>query len=166
VSLADVPPLVFSEVMRDVDLFVGVSSVGADPTWRDRAPERYAGYWQDFSFGELSPMAETRHGVLEGLLPRLPIAARCTLDARFLVVQGDLRTYRIHLGSGNVLMEPNSQYLCIVPARGASGPGDPGHLYLPFAEDQGLAVILSKAMLLANDRTIKDPSILRQIQTP
>jgi hypothetical protein len=31
-ALADVPPLVFSEVMRDVDLFVAVCSVGNDPT--------------------------------------------------------------------------------------------------------------------------------------
>src|SRR5262249_34052880 len=31
--LDQVPPLVFSEVMRDVDLFVGVSSVGNDPQW-------------------------------------------------------------------------------------------------------------------------------------
>jgi hypothetical protein len=28
------------------------------------------------------------------------------------VVKGELRTYRIHLGSGNILMEPNDQYLC------------------------------------------------------
>ena len=38
-----VPPLVFSEVMRDVDLFVGVASVGNDPTWDDGGPDgRYA----------------------------------------------------------------------------------------------------------------------------
>ena len=36
----------------------------------------------------------------------------------FLIVRGELRTYRIHLGSGNILMDPNSQYLCIVPGRG------------------------------------------------
>jgi len=33
VALTDVPALVFSEVMRDVDLFVSVSSVGNDPAW-------------------------------------------------------------------------------------------------------------------------------------
>ncbi|WP_051844117.1 DUF4132 domain-containing protein [Streptomyces sp. NRRL S-813] len=32
VPLAEVPPLVFSEAMRDVDLFVGVTSIAADPT--------------------------------------------------------------------------------------------------------------------------------------
>src|SRR5204862_202844 len=32
VPLADVPPAVFSEAMRDVDLFVGVASIATDPT--------------------------------------------------------------------------------------------------------------------------------------
>jgi hypothetical protein len=146
-----------------VDLFVGVCSVGADPAWRDTAPERYRTYWEGFSFGELLPSAQTRRLVLKRLLPRLNIAPRCRLDDRFLVVQGDLRTYRIHLGSGNIQMEPNSQYLCIVPRRGTDLPGEPGHLYLPFDGDAMLSVILSKAFLLANDRAIKDPTITRQI---
>ena len=34
---------------------------------------------------------------------------------RFLIVRGELRTYKLHLGSGNILMEPDNQYLCIVP---------------------------------------------------
>lgn len=32
VPLEEVPPVVFSEVMRDLDLFVGVCSLGVDPT--------------------------------------------------------------------------------------------------------------------------------------
>jgi hypothetical protein len=39
-ALDQVPPLVLSEVMRDADLFVGVASVGNDPTWRDGGPDR------------------------------------------------------------------------------------------------------------------------------
>ncbi|HAP59730.1 MAG TPA: hypothetical protein DCR93_09560, partial [Cytophagales bacterium] len=35
VELVDVPALVLSEIMRDVDLFVGVASVGNDPAWPD-----------------------------------------------------------------------------------------------------------------------------------
>jgi hypothetical protein len=164
VLLAEVPPVVFSEVMRDVDLFVGVCSVGTDPTWGDGAPADHAGYWERFAFGELTPSAQTRRAVLERSVPRLAIAPRCTLEARFLVVRGDLRTYRIHLGSGNIQMEPNNQYLCIVPAKSPSPfPGEPGHIYLPFEGDSTMAVILSKAFLLANDTAIKDPSITRQI---
>jgi hypothetical protein len=79
-----------------------------------------------------------------------------------LKVRGNLRSYKIHLGSANILMEPNDQYLCIVPGRGAGGPRSHG-LYLPFEGDQTLSVILSKALMLANDTAITDPTITRQI---
>src|SRR5262249_23031592 len=51
--LDEVPARIFSEVMRDVDLFVGVCSIGNDPTWHDRGAA-HGGYWHDFAFGELS----------------------------------------------------------------------------------------------------------------
>jgi hypothetical protein len=163
VPLADVPPLIFSEIMRDIDLFVGVASVGNDPTWQDGGPEgRYRTYWQHYSFGELSATAATRRDVLARLVPRLKIAGRCSLTERFLVVRGSLRTYKIHLGSGNILMEPNDQYLCIVPDRGGKAGG--GELFLPFEGDGTLSVILSKAFLLAADDKIADPTITRQIK--
>jgi hypothetical protein len=163
--LTEVPVLAFSEVMRDVDLFVGVASVGNDPTWHDRGEAGgYAGYWRQFAFGELSESAKTRHEVLSHLLPRLKIAERCSLEDKFLKVRGQLRTYKIHLGSSNILMEPNDQYLCIVPGRGLTGPGPFGKLFLPFEGDQTLSVILSKAFLLAEDNKIKDPSITNQIR--
>jgi hypothetical protein len=98
--LEEIPPLVFSEVMRDVDLFVGVGSVGNDANWQDGGPGgRFLTYWQTYSFGELGETAKTRRAVLERLVPRLKIANRCSFDERFLVVRGDLRTYKIHLGS-------------------------------------------------------------------
>jgi len=157
-----IPPLVFSEILRDADLFVGVCSVGNDPTWADGGPEgRYARYWADFSFGDLSVTARTRKEVLERLVPRLKIAPRCSFDEKFLRVRGDLRTYKIHLGSGNILMEPNDQYLCIVPdsrmEKGSDG------MFLPFEGDRTLSIILSKAMLLAADMKISDTTITRQI---
>ncbi len=162
-TLEDVPPMVFSEIMRDVDLFVGVASVGNDPNWSDGGPGgRHVDYWQRFSFGTLSATAQTRKAVLERVVPRLKIAGRCEFTDKFLVVRGDLRTYKIHLGSGNILMEPNDQYLCIVPKQAASaGPGD--RVFLPFEGDNVLSVILSKALMLAEDRKIKDPTITSQI---
>jgi hypothetical protein len=155
--LADVPPLVFSEAMRDVDLFVGVTSIAADPDWTDGGPER--AYWERAGFGELTESAAARRDALERILPRLKIADRCALDGRFLVVRGGRRTYKIHLGSANILMEPDDSYLCIVPSR---GKGD-GKVFLPF-EDDRLSLILSKAFLLAADTEITDESILRQIE--
>lgn len=157
-----VPPRVFSEIMRDVDLFVGVSSVGNDASWSDGGPQgRHAGYWNRYNFGDLSAPASTRKGVLEKLVPRLKIADRCRFSNRFLVVRGDLRTYKIHIGSGNVLMEPNDQYLCIVP--GAAAAGSASRCFLPFEGDGMLSIIISKALLLADDRKIKDETIIQQI---
>lgn len=40
----------------------------------------------------------------------LKIRDRCELTDKFLVVRGDIRTYKIHLVSGNILMKPNDQY--------------------------------------------------------
>ena len=163
IALTEIPALVLTEVMRDVDLFVGVASVGNDPNWSDGGPEgRHLDYWQSYSFGELSATAQTRRQVLETLIPRLKkIRDRCSLQERFLVVRGDIRTYKIHLGSGNILMEPNDQYLCIVKAPNRENQES---LFLPFEGDKTLAVILSKAFLLAGDRQITDPTIVAQLQ--
>ena len=74
--------------------------------------------------------------MLQRLVPRLKIADRCRLEDRFLIVQGDVRTYKIHLGSGNILMEPNDQYLCIVPTRAPTTGNLGNRLYLPFEGDR------------------------------
>ncbi len=159
--LDTIPPLLFSEAMRDVDLFVGVASVGNDPNWEDGGPRgRYRDYWYDYSFGELRVSASARREILESVIPRLKISDRCSFDRKFLIVRGDIRTYKIHLGSSNILMEPNDRYLCIVAGHGSRWLDK---VFLPFEGDQRLSVILSKALMLAEDTKIKDPTILRQI---
>jgi hypothetical protein len=158
--LDQVPPRVFSEIMRDVDLFVGVASVGNDPTWTDNGVEARRNYWRGQAFGELSETAQTRRDVLSRLLPRLKIGPRCSLTERFLEVQGNMRRYRIHLGSGNILMAPNDEYLCIVVSREQASD----KIFLPFDGDNMLSIILSKAFLLADDHKITDPSIRHQLQ--
>jgi hypothetical protein len=163
VPLDRIPPLVLSEIMRDVDLFVGVSSVGNNPQWSDGGPDgRFADYWQSYSFGELNASAQTRKAILERLIPRLKIADRCTVGERFLSVRGDIREYRIHLGSGNILMSPNDQYLCIVPKQSATATRE--QIFLPFEGDNTLSIILSKAFMLAADTKITDLTITSQIR--
>jgi hypothetical protein len=158
VAVVDVPPAVLSEAMRDVDLFVGVTSVAADPTWIDRGEDRFVDYWRTVAFGELTASAEVRRDALARLLPRTKIADRVELLDRFVRVRGTRATYRIHLGSGNIMIEPTDAYLCIVAARDRSAG-----LHLPFDEDAMLSVILSKAYLLAADDKITDETILRQL---
>ena len=107
----------------------------------------------------MTESGKTRHAVLKDLLPGLSIAPRCRLEERYLIVEGKLRTYRIHLGSSNIQMEPNSQYLCIVQERAARK-----HVRLPFEGDETLSLIISKAFMMVDDDKIKDPSIKSQIQ--
>ncbi|WP_420571509.1 DUF4132 domain-containing protein [Kordia sp.] len=162
-DLIEVPKLVLSEILRDVDLFVGVCSVGNDPEWRDNGGlPQYRDYWTSYSFGDLTEVAKTRKQILEKLLPRLKISKVSSIDGKFLRVKGTKRTYKIHIGSSNILMEPNDQYLCIVPARGKDK--NTSNIFLPFEGDRGLSLVLSKAFLLAEDDKITDKTILSQIQ--
>jgi hypothetical protein len=160
ILLENIEPVLFSELMRDVDLFVGVAGIGNDPTWPGRDDDSFGEYWSNAAFGDLTEAGKSRHAVLADILPGLAIASRCRLEDRYLLVEGKLRSYRIHLGSGNVQMESNRQYLCIVPDRPNAG----ARVRLPFEGDATLSVILSKAFLLAADDEIKDASIRRQIQ--
>ncbi len=159
VPLADVAPVIFSEMMRDVDLFVGVAGIGNDPLWAERRGHQFADYWLGAASGTLTESGRTRRTLLEELLPSLSIASRCRLEERYLVVEGALRTYRIHLGSANIQMEPDNRFLCIVPDKARLT----NHVYLPFEGDATLSVILSKAFMLAADDKIKDRSIRAQI---
>lgn len=164
IAMDQLPPIVLSECLRDADLFVGVASVGNNPEWADGGPEgRFQTYWQDFSFGTLGESAQTRRDILSRLVPRLAIADVCTLDDRYLIVRGTKRTYKIHLGSGNILMEPNDQYLCIVQS-GTDRSTERRGLFLPFEGDRTLSIILSKAFMLAEDNKIKDRTIMSQIE--
>ena len=156
VALANVDPLVFSEVMRDIDLFVSVASVANDPNWREREPD----YWNAQSSDDLSAIAGTRRDVLEVLAPKLGIAERLTIENRFLTVRGNLGSYRIHLGSAHVFTVPEDRYVCIVPTRRR------GAIVLPFEGDPTLSLILSKAFMLAADDRVKDPVVLAQIHRP
>jgi hypothetical protein len=163
IDLIDVPKTLFSEVFRDVDLFVGVASVGNDPTWSDSGGlPIYRDYWSTYSFGDLSTIAKNRKEILENLVPRLNIGKVAEVKGKFLVVQGKLRMYKIHIGSTNILMEPNDEYLCIVPDRNKKNVTQ--DVFLPFEGDNALSIILSKAMLLAADDKITDSTIISQIQ--
>ncbi|MEV4278530.1 DUF4132 domain-containing protein [Actinoplanes xinjiangensis] len=162
VPLEQVPAVVLSEVMRDADLFVTVAGIGSDPTWYDGGRDgRHRDYWGRSALGDLTQSGETRRDVLAEIIPRLAVADRCTVTDMYLEVRGDLHTYRIHCGSGNILIAPENRYLCIIPdsAKAARQPT----MYLPFEGDSRLSEILSKALLLAADKKIKDPVILRQL---
>jgi len=161
VKLDTVPVRLLSETMREADLFVGVSSVGNDPAWHDQGPTPEArDYWHSYSFGVLDNFAETRKQVLQALLPRLKIRDKAHIEGKFLIVDGKLNTYKIHLGSSNILMAPGDRYLCIVPGAVSKSAA----LALPFDGDNRLSVILSKALMLADDDKITVSNIVSQLR--
>jgi hypothetical protein len=157
INMEDVPEIVFTETMRDIDMFVGVCSIGNNPEWQDGGEGGQ--YWTNYSFGELSTNAQTRKQVLQKIIPKLKIASICSFSDKYLEIKGKIRNYKIHLGSGNILMTPNDQYLCIVP----DGRSVINKIFLPFDDDRTLSIILSKAFLLADDDKITDSTIVRQI---
>ncbi|MCW7536563.1 DUF4132 domain-containing protein [Aquabacterium sp. A7-Y] len=144
-ALSEVPPVTFSEAMRDLDLVVARSLGGDD-----------AGYGSPAT-------VQARRELLQALLPALaPEPGALTLGKRYVHVRGRLAQYRIHLVSGHIHIEPGA-CLCVIPApEAAAGARQPPRL--PYEEeDAKSAEILSKLLLLLDDDRIRDESIRRQI---
>lgn len=142
VPLAQVPPIVLSEAMRDVDLVVSVAAVGS-------ADRPYS-----------TATVASRRELLAALAADLGLES-IAVDGTFARVRGKLAQYRVHLGSGSIHIEPGG-YLCVVPDYAAAGSSK--QLFLPFAdEDVMTSVILSKVLLLVADDRITDPVIREQI---
>lgn len=140
IPLAEVPPKLFSETMRDLDLIVSVASmVGVDPEASESTVEMRASVVRELA-----------------LLMRL---GNVTLTPRHAIVAGKLGEYSIHLGSGIVHQRTRGE-LVILAVRQPQR----GRLFLPFMDDDPrTAEIASKVLLLARDGEIKDPTILSQI---
>jgi hypothetical protein len=139
--LADVPPRAFSEAMRDVDLVVSVAHAGGVD------PEASAS------------TVEMRAALLRETCALLGIA-NYRMRGSHVVIEGQLGTYSVHLGSGVVHRQPGGA-VCIVPVHAQQR----GRLFLPFADDDPrTAEVLSKVLLLARDQEIQDPTILEGIR--
>jgi hypothetical protein len=145
IALKDVPAVAFSEAMRDIDLVVSRAALDGD----------------DVDARTSMATMAARKDLLRALAPALGDGV-LEFDDSHVRVRGRLASYRIHLASGNVHVEPGA-YLCIIPDPEAANRHDP--VQLPFAEDdRKTAEIVSKVFLLARDDTIKDESILTQIR--
>ena len=140
-KLSQVPDVLYSEVMRDVDLAVSTAHVGGvDP--------------------------ETSHSTIE--MRRVIFAfnmelfglTNVTFEGTHAFIKGTLNNYNIQLGSG-VIHKESGGMVNILPVHSQQR----GKIFLPFIdEDPKTAEILSKILLLAEDQKIKDPYILQQIR--
>ncbi len=82
------------------------------------------------------------------------------VDRRHVRIEGKLGRYAVHLGSTGIMLLPGTA-LPIVAVHSQHR----GRLFLPFADDDPrTAEVLSKVLLLARDREIRDPSILEWIR--
>ena len=70
VPIADVPPIVFSEAMRDVDFFVTTCTVATDPTWLEKltGERRLAEYWERVAADGLGTTLQSRQDALTELI--------------------------------------------------------------------------------------------------
>ena len=139
-ALTEVPPIIFSEVMRDIDLVVSVAHVGGvDP---------------EASHSTI----EMRAAIVRELLPLLKLD-NVKVEGNFAFIQGSLGEYTVHLGSAGVQKQGKGAINIL-----AIQSQHRGKIFLPFAdEDPRTAEIISKIILLSEDQKIKDPSILEQI---
>ncbi len=139
-TIGEGPDLIYSEVMRDVDLAVSVAHAGGvDP---------------ETSHSTI----EMRRAIVEFNLPLFGLTNVELKDSHALIT-GRRGKYNVHLGSG-VVHQEGAAMLNILPVHSQKR----GRLFLPFVdEDPKTAEIMSKIVLLAEDGKIKDPFLLDQI---
>lgn len=140
-KIKEIPDIIYSEVMRDVDLAVSVAHAGGvDP---------------ETSHSTI----EMRRAIVECNLA-LFRTKNVRLEGSHAIINGKLGEYTVHLGSG-VVHQLGNAMLFVVPVHAQQR----GRIFLPFVDDDPkTAEIMSKILLFAEDAKIKDPKILGQIQ--
>ena len=141
ILIDNVPDLVFTEVMRDIDLVVSVAHIGdVDP--------------------------EASHSTIE--MRKAIVEFNCKLfklkNVKFsenhVLIKGERAEYSIHLGSGLVHQKAGSA-INVLPVHSQHR----GRVFLPFIDDDPkTAEIMAKVILFAQDEKIKDVFILEQIK--
>ena len=141
-KIKDIPDIIFSEVMRDVDLAVSVAHAGGvDP--------------------------ETSHSTIEmrAALVQFTLTLfklkNVAIEKNHAHIKGKYGDYSVHLGSG-VVHKLGGTMINILPVHSQHR----GKLFLPFVDDDPkTAEIITKILFLAEDGKIKDPTILAQIRS-
>lgn len=141
ITVKDVPDIIYSEVMRDVDLAVSVAHAGGvDPETSHST-------------------VEMRRAIVECNLELFKIK-NVTVKGNHAFIEGKRGSYTVHLGSG-VVHQVGGSMLYVIPVHSQHR----GRIFLPFIdEDPKTAEIMSKILLFAEDSKIKDPKILEQIK--
>ncbi|WP_335940570.1 DUF4132 domain-containing protein [Fusobacterium polymorphum] len=141
ILIDDVPDLIFTEVMRDLDLVVSVAHIG------DVDPEAS------------HSTIEMRKAIIE-FNCKLFKLKNVTFTENHALIKGERAEYSIHLGSGLIHQKAGSA-INVLPVHSQHR----GRVFLPFIDDDPkTAEIMAKVLLFAQDDKIKDVFILEQIK--
>jgi hypothetical protein len=163
ISVEAVPAIVYSEIMRDVDLFTSVCAVGPDETWSDQGDRGTGVLASRTDWEEISGVLALRIEVLSRVLPLTTIAAHCTIDKNWLVVRGQLGTYRIEVSSALVVRVTDSGVRHLKIPQKLLEDVTIDFATFPIELDHRTQAVLRKAHLLANDWHIDSPDLVRQL---
>ena len=163
IAVEDVPAIVYSEVMRDIDLFTSVTAVGRDEAWSDQSDRGTGIVDSQAQADDISAVFALRIEMVSRVLPLTAIAAQCKVEKGWLEVRGQLGTYRIHIPWGAVLRltEKGARRLDI-PREVLDGVGVDFSVF-PIELDYRTETVLRKAHVLANDWRIDSPDLIRQL---
>lgn len=163
IALDDVPAIVYSEVMRDVDLFTSVCALGDDEGWADQGERGIGLFAEKFDPDQQSALIALRADLLGRVLPRTPIADGCKIVKGVLEVRGQLGTYRIFLNWGIAMLMTDSKPRWLRIPQKVLNAVELGLQDLPLDLDHRTEMILRKAYVLANDWNISSPELIQQL---
>ncbi len=140
-KIKNIPDIIFSEVMRDVDMAVSVAHAGGvDPETSHST-------------------VEMRKAIAEFTMPLFRLT-NVTFTKNHAVIEGKRANYTVHLGSGVVHQEAGPM-INVLPVHSQRR----GRIFLPFVDDDPkTSEVLTKILFFAEDNKIKDPYILGQIE--
>ncbi|MHB2016189.1 MAG: DUF4132 domain-containing protein [Candidatus Xenobia bacterium] len=152
-QLGQVPAVVFSETMRDVDRALTESlatTLELDEDWNMQLahnPNLWQQRRQELRHGTWAAAAASRGMLLKQLASAMGLGGRLSLDGALAVVRGPQSVYAVHLGSGQVFRENNGERLDMHLPQALME-----RVYLPFEDEEPLTrQVVGKVVLLANE---------------
>lgn len=163
VAIDEVPALVYSEIMRDIDLFTSVCAVGDDETWTDQGDRGLGVIIKQFDINEITAITSLRIDLLSRVLPHTRIADKCRIVKSWLEVRGQLGTYQIQLGWGGAALMSDKQPRWLKIPQEVLSEVQLDLKDLPIGLDYRTELALRKAYVLADDWKISSPDLVRQL---
>ena len=163
IAVDEVPALVYSEIMRDVDLFTSVCAVGEDETWADQGDRGIGIVAKKFDVNEITAMIALRADILSRVLPHTRIADRCKVVKAWLEVRGQLGTYQVYLAWGDAALITEKHKRRLKIPQKILSEVELDLKDLPIDLDYRTEQALRKAYVLADDWRITSPELVSQL---